>query len=215
MNPESVTVLPYPGDAEFLAGARGADAAVARIYRPAAPAVVLGAAGRPEVELDLAGCRAAGIPVLRRAGGGCAVVVDPGDVIVSVAYHAPGFTGSRAHFEVISRWLLAALGQLGIQDAYVESTSDLVLDDRKFAGACIHRAGGLLHYGACLLVEPDLALMDQCLRHPPRTPAYRRGRSHRDFVRPLGVRPGGWTAPRLEAALAEILDPVGLWPPAG
>ncbi len=210
MEPDAPAILPYPGEEVFDAVARAAAGPVVRVYRPTAPAVVLGAGGKPEVELDLPGVRAAAVPVLRRAGGGCAVVIDPGDVIVAAAYRAPGFTGSRRHFERLSRWLLAALGRIGVAGAYVESASDLVLGDRKFAGASIHRARGMLHYGACLLVSPDLDLMDQCLRHPPREPAYRRGRSHHEFVRGLAVHPGGWTASRLETELRRVLEPAGL-----
>jgi len=33
-----------------------------------------------------------------------------------------------------------------------------------------------------LLLDADLMLMDRYLKHPPREPAYRQGRSHLDFV---------------------------------
>jgi lipoate-protein ligase A len=210
MPPDSIVILPYTADDDLVAEGRGVGRPVLRVYRPEASAVVLGAASKPEIELDLAGCRAAGIPLLRRWGGGCAVVIDPGDVIVSVVHAAPGFVGTKGHCARISRWLLAAISRLGIEPATLEGSSDLALENRKFAGACIHRGEGLLHYSACLLVTPDLDLIDRCLRHPPREPAYRAGRPHRDFVRPLSAHPGGWTAPLLEQALRRILEPAEL-----
>ena len=209
MGPDS-PIPPYTIDDDLVAGCRENGRPVVRVYRPGSPCVVLGASCRAEVEVDLDACAAAEIPVRRRAGGGCAVLLDPGDVIVAAAYRARGFVGSARHFARISGWLLAGLAQLGITPAGVQGGSDLALGERKFAGACIHRAGGVLHYSASLLVAPDLDLMERLLRIPPRTPAYRRGRSHQDFVAPLGAVFAGVTAPWLESQLRDVLDPAQL-----
>ena len=128
-------------------------------------------------------------------------------MIVAVAYRAPGFVASARHFARISGWLLAGLEQLGIAPTSVQGGSDLALGERKFAGACIHRAGGVLHYSASLLVEPDLDLMERLLRLPPRAPAYRRDRSHRDFVLPLSIAFAGVTPGGIELELRGVLDP--------
>lgn len=205
VSPGPLPVAPYPFDEPLLAEARVAGEPRFAVYRPAAPMVVLGAGSRPEQELDVSACVDAGLPLYRRRGGGCAVVLDPGNVIVSLAYPVAGLGGSRDHFERISAFLIAALEGLGIRGVTMEGASDLAVEDRKIGGACIYRARDLLHYATSLLCDPDLRLMS-LLRHPPREPAYRRGRAHLDFVRPLSALPGAWTAGRLAEALVARLD---------
>jgi lipoate-protein ligase A len=172
-----------------------------RVYRVPEPVVVLGRGSRPELELDLEACRRDGIPILRRRGGGCAVLLDPGNLIVAVSLRVPGLGANLEHFRRLSAWLLEALGRVGCPGVRREGPSDLVLGTRKVSGACIHRSRDLLHYGASLLVSPRVELMERYLRHPPREPEYRRGRSHRAFVGAL--LPGASEAElaRLERAL--------------
>jgi lipoate-protein ligase A len=47
-----------------------------------------------------------------------------------------------------------------------------------------------VYYSASLLVKPDVSLVERYLRHPPREPEYRRGRSHREFMGALGAAAG-------------------------
>lgn len=156
-----------------------------RIYRPPGPMVVLGRGSKAEVELDMDACERDQIPVYRRRGGGCAVVLDPGNVIVSVALRIDGIGGNQAHFDRISRWLIRGLDRIGLSGVRQDGISDLVLGDRKVAGASLYRPRGLLHYSVSLLVRPDLELIERYLAHPPREPEYRRGRPHAQFVRAL------------------------------
>ena len=71
-----------------------------------------------------------------------------------------------------------------------EGTSDVAVGARKISGnAQARRWKALLVHGT-LLVDFDPELADAVLKHPPREPAYRRGRPHRDFLvtlRSLGV----------------------------
>jgi lipoate-protein ligase A len=178
---------------------------------PGAPpvAVVLGRGGKPEVEVDLAAARADGVPVLRRRGGGCAVILDPGNVIVSVALPIPGLGGIMSAFAAITEWLIAALAEGGVPGVERRGTSDLAVGDRKIGGACLWRTRGLVYYSTTLLVAPDLALIDRYLPHPPREPEWRRGRAHREFLVRLADTPGlGETnASELAARLDAVVDP--------
>jgi len=174
-------------DEELIAGvradARGRARAVA--WPPAgAPgvAVVVGRGGDPAVEVALDAARADGVPVLRRRGGGCAVVLDPGNVIVSLALPLAGVGGITGAFAAISAWLIGALGRCGLTGLRQEGTSDLALAGRKVGGSCLWRTKGLVYYSTTLLVCPDPALAERYLPHPPREPAYRAGRAHRDFM---------------------------------
>lgn len=180
-----------------------------RVHRPAHLEVVLGRGSKPELELELAACLADRVPVTRRSGGGCAVVLDPGDLIVSVALPLDGLGGNLRAFARISDWLVAALAALGIAGVRREGPSDLVRGDRKVGGACIHRTRDLLYYATTLLCTPAVALMERYLRHPPREPAYRRGRRHAEFVGSLLDEPSPGASAWLEAALAAELDRAG------
>ncbi len=122
------------------------------------------------------------MPVLRRRGGGCAVVLDPGNAIVSLALPLPGVGGITSAFAAISAWLIDALARCGLPGARQEGTSDLAVGDRKVGGSCLWRTAGLVYYSTTLLVSPDLALTERYLPHPPREPAYRAGRAHREFM---------------------------------
>jgi lipoate---protein ligase len=176
-----------------------------RVYRVARPIVVLGRGSDPERELDLQACRDDGVPVVRRSGGGCAVVLDPGNLIVGVALRVPGLLGSLEHFRRISAWLIAGLERVGLGGVRREGPSDLVRGEHKVGGACIHRSRDLLHYGASLLVSPRVELMERYLRHPPREPEYRRGRSHREFVGALHAGVSAEVITAIEEALRREL----------
>jgi lipoate-protein ligase A len=145
-------------------------------------AVVLGRGGRPEVELRLERIRRDNVPVLQRPGGGCAVLLDPGNILFAAALPLPGIAGIHRAFARISLWLIDRLAQAGVPSVRPAGVSDLALGDRKIGGACMYRTRGLLYYATTLLVNPDLALVERYLRHPPREPEYRQGRPHRLFM---------------------------------
>jgi lipoate-protein ligase A len=182
------TPLPaWDHDEELIAdvGADFAPRGRAYTWPPAdAPgvAIVVGRGGDPAVEVDLDAARADGVPVRRRRGGGCAVVLDPGNVIVSLVLPLAGVGGITGTFTAISAWLIETLARCGLTGLRQEGTSDLALAGRKVGGSCLWRTRGLVYYSTTLLVAPDLALVGRYLPHPPREPAYRAGRPHRDFM---------------------------------
>ena len=200
----------YDHDDDLLAATREDGRARGRVYQPQAVSVVLGQGSKPGVEVLADACRDDGVPVLRRAGGGCAVVLDPGNVVVTAAFPAAVGLGIHRTFALLSDWLLGALAGLGLRDLHREGVSDLAYGDRKVGGACLYLPRRVMLYSVTLLCEPEVDLMERYLAHPPREPAYRRGRRHRDFVGRLADLPGGWTAKRLTAALGTGLDPTTL-----
>ncbi len=187
-----------------IAGATAEDGRTrVAVYRPGPTAVVLGRGSRPEVELDLDACRADDALVLRRQGGGCAVVVDPGSVVVAVSMRSPGIGRIRAIYDALGAWLVEGLARCGITGVRMAGISDLVLgpDDRKIAGSCLARSRDLALFSCSILASPRVDLMERWLRHPPREPAYRRGRPHREFVGSLEGVLGPGAASVLEAGL--------------
>ncbi len=204
----------YGYDDDLIEAVRSDGVSRVRVYRLTDTAVVLGAGGRPDRELRLEACLADKVPILRRRGGGCAVVLDPGNVIVSVAATGLTFGHHRQHFDVLSDWLIAALGDAGLSGVSRNGICDLVVGDKKVGGACLHRTRDLLYYCISLLVTPDLSKVTRYLQHPPREPDYRRGRSHAEFMGALTVPAanGPSCAERLAAQLRRTLQPPLLRP---
>jgi lipoate-protein ligase A len=166
----------------LIAATRNDDQTRVRVDRPPDTVVVLGSGSDPVFEVNVAACRADGIPILRRRGGGCSVVLDPGNVIVSVTATGLPFGHHRRQFDALCAWLIEGLSAVGIPGVRQAGISDLAIGDRKVSGAAIYRSRDLLYYSATLLVEADIDRIERYLQHPPREPDYRAGRSHRDFV---------------------------------
>ena len=198
-------VVPYDADDHLVRATADDGRPRLAVYRPQRVEVVLGRGSRPDREIDAEACLADGVVISRRRGGGCAVVLDPGNVIVSAVLPAEGIGNNTRHFQTITRWLCAALERLGVPDVSRRGISDLALARRKIGGSCIFRTRGLLYYSTTLLVTPDLALMDRYLPHPPREPDYRAGRPHRQFVSPLHPDPWPASAEKLGQKLSELL----------
>ncbi len=79
-------------------------------------------------------------------------------------------------------WLLGRLAAVLTVDGIAVRSSDLAIRDRKFAGHAQRRVhGALLHHGVALY-DFDLELVNALLPEPPRRPAWRGDRSHRDFL---------------------------------
>ncbi len=162
-----------------------------KIYRPENVLIVLGRGSDPEIELNLDACKRDDIPIYQRAGGGCSVVLDAGNVIVSVVLPVGGFLNSSKYFDKLSQWLIGKLDDLGFVGIYQDGVSDLVLDGMKIGGSSMKRTKEYLYYSTTLLIEPDITLMERYLKYPPREPEYRKGRSHSDFVGKLQLNYSG------------------------
>jgi lipoate-protein ligase A len=200
----------YDRDDDMIAATRQDRRPRVRAYCPTQTAVVLGRGSRPEVELNVEACVADGVPILKRRGGGCAVVLDTGNVIVSATLPTHALGGVRRHFARLSEWLIDGLARIGVVGVRREGTSDLALGDRKIGGACIYSPKGALFYSASLLIEPDIALVERYLKHPPREPAYRRARRHADFMGALIDLPNVDSALHFADRLRAALQPPGL-----
>jgi lipoate-protein ligase A len=134
----------------------------------------------------------------------------PGNVVVSIALPVEGLPGIRTAFDWISGFVIEGLARIGLPGVTCQGISDLALDGRKIAGACIYKDRSLVYYSVTILAGPNLPLLPRYLQHPPREPEYRRSRSHLEFVRALADVDPAWTAPWLAAALDATLAPAEL-----
>jgi lipoate-protein ligase A len=179
---------------------------VLRLWEPPQPMVVVGRSSRWEQEVRLEACQRRSIPVLRRASGGLSIVTGPGCLMFSliVSYDArPEWRKvDRAHQGVLGP-LAETLARL-LPGVALRGTSDLAWHDKKFSGNSLRcRRNALLYHGT-LMYDFDLACIEALLRFPPRTPNYRAGRTHTDFVTNL---------PLSRAALREAV--LAAWPVTG
>lgn len=173
---------PYAYDNDLIEAALSDGQTRVRVYRLTDTVAVLGSGSRPETELHLDVCKADNVPILRRRGGGCAVILEPGNVIVSVVATGVPFGRHRQQFDTLTAWLIRGLARSGMPGVNQEGICDLVLGDKKVGGACLHRSRDLLYYTVSLIIDPDAEKATRYLQHPPREPEYRRGRPHREFM---------------------------------
>lgn len=165
------------------AGATAAPAAGERliIWESVRPCIVLPRCANGDEWARVAACAAGGVPLLHRESGGGAVLIGPGCLNVALVLSLDD-RPRLADVEHSYDWLLSRLaGLLAIDGTAIRST-DLAIGDRKFAGHAQRRVrGALLHHGV-VLYDFDLGLIDALLLEPPRRPAWRGARTHREFL---------------------------------
>jgi lipoate-protein ligase A len=185
---------------------------VVRIWESPATFVVLGSSSRYEVEANVANCLRDGMPILRRASGGAAIVTGRGCLMYAVLID---FDRSP-HLRLIDqahRHVLGVLAEaLSKRVAGVEhvGTSDLAIAGRKFSGNSMRCKRGHALYHGTLLYDFPLACIAEYLGTPPRQPDYRRSRSHESFVTNLSVAREELVAAVREAFAAHEL--LAAWP---
>jgi lipoate-protein ligase A len=146
------------------------DDPVLSFCRPAEPYVCVGYHRRLD-ELDLAACRALGLPVLRRQIGGGPVYLDSDQLFFGLSMPAAGApAGVGRLYAALLEPAARALRWLGVA-ARVASTNDLVADDRKVSGTGAGQIGaGVVVVGNVMFAFPHetmaavLALPDEGMR---------------------------------------------------
>ena len=203
---------PWDRDDELIARTREDGTPRVHVYPYDEVAVVIGRGGKQESELRTDNIAADGVPLYRRPGGGCAVVLDPGNVIVSLALPLPGIGHIKSTFNLVTDWMIAGLATVGVPDVVQRGVSDLVIAERKIGGSCVYRTRGFLYYSTTILIDQNMPLVGRYLLHPPREPEYRRGRSHEQFMGSLSalcdIDLGQDFCSRLKFSLHRTLSPL-------
>jgi lipoate-protein ligase A len=168
--------------------------------------VVISRSRDPEREVHLERCRRDGVSVVQRPSGGGAVVLAPGVVAASALHIACDGLFPEPYFARFCSAVAAGLSRCGIGPLIRRGVSDLCLGDRKIAGTSLRLWRSRVLFQTSVLVDVDVSLLQRYLAEPSRAPAYRAGRSHRDFVTTLREAGFAATGREVAAALASELS---------
>jgi lipoate-protein ligase A len=148
---------------EVSAGRRGP---TLRIWEWASPAVVIGRFQSLRNEVDMDAARRHGIEVVRRISGGGAMFIEPGNTITYSIFAPIGMVegmGFEQAYALMDAWVLAALGELGIQ-AWYQPLNDIASPAGKIAGAAQARRGRAVLHHVTMAYDIDAEKMLQVLR---------------------------------------------------
>lgn len=151
---------------------------------PQSDYVVLGNANQMQRECKVEVCEEECIPVLRRAGGGGAVVLHPGCLIISVGVWLKHYYSNSKYFTLINDAVIACLEKAHpqVHPLNQEGISDIAHGSKKIAGTSLFRSRNFLLYQASILVENKVDAIEKYLEHPSEEPDYRKGKSHKEFL---------------------------------
>lgn len=161
--------------------------------------VVLGYSNKLNTEVHVEKCKIRGIPILRRFSGGGTVVQGPGCLnytLVLPNQQLGSTLDVSASFRIVLERHRRVLTDLLAKHVEIAGISDIAMEGAKFSGNAQHRSRKFTLFHGTFLLDFDLALVPELLPMPSRQPAYRRARSHQDFIRNVPV-----SAVELAAAL--------------
>lgn len=141
------------------------------------PAIVMGISGIPETLIHLDQLPSH-IPVLRRFSGGGTVIVDENTLFVTFICNKSSHP-FPAYPEPILRWAASVISPT--IPGFTLRENDFAIGEKKCGGNALYikKDRWLIH--TSLLWDFDPAHM-RLLKYPPKTPTYRQGRSHEEFL---------------------------------
>ncbi|MFI5334588.1 MAG: lipoate--protein ligase family protein [Chlamydiales bacterium] len=148
------------------------------INEGSSPAIVLGISGKVEELVDQKKAREKKIPLIRRFSGGGTVVVDESTLFVTFICQRESFP---AFPEPILKWTEELYTPLFDHPDFRVQENDYVFGKRKFGGNAQYlKKERWLHHTSFLwdYMPEQMSL----LLHPKKTPIYRNGRGHEEFL---------------------------------
>ncbi len=144
------------------------------------PSIVLGISGKKHELVDCAAAKKRGIPLVKRFSGGGTVVVDEATLFITFICQK-SFHTFPAFPEPILRWGEEMYKDLLPHPEFALRENDFVIGHKKCGGNAqyIKKERWLLH--TSFLWDYSSAHMDLLLM-PKKTPVYRAGRKHSDFL---------------------------------
>jgi lipoate-protein ligase A len=155
------------------------------IWIPNETAVVIGRGNDPEKSLFLENVIKDGLPVYKRPTGGEAVIISPNTLVISIADNRERQMKSQEYFMKYNSEIINALESLGVKGLSRAGISDIALNGKKIMGCSIYRNKKQVFYHAVLNINEEPEILLKYLRYPKKTPDYRSGRNHDEFVTSL------------------------------
>lgn len=147
------------------------------------PAIVMGISGKAEELISLERLSKNPIPVIKRFSGGGTVAVDENTLFISFICRKD-FVDFDPYPESIMRWTETIYRRALNHPDFCLRENDYVIGEKKFGGNAQYlQKSSWLHHST-LLWDFKEEMMD-LLQHPKKTPPYRKGRSHSDFLTKL------------------------------
>jgi lipoate-protein ligase A len=155
------------------------------IWIPNETAVVIGRGNDPEKSLFLENVIKDGLPVYKRPTGGEAVIISRNTLVVSIVDNRKRQMKSQEYFMKYNSEIINALESLGVKGLSRAGISDIALNGKKIMGCSIYRNKKQVFYHAVLNINEEPEILLKYLRYPKKTPDYRSGRNHDEFVTSL------------------------------
>lgn len=155
------------------------------VWNPNRKIVVLGTSNIPGNSVNTENVLADSIDVYIRPSGGQAVVLTPNTIVISVLLNYPDLKSPKEIFTIINNIIIDVLIKTGVKNIAAKGISDIAIGERKILGSSIYRKKEKHFYHAVLNISEKTSTIERYLKHPPKEPDYRKGRSHADFVTSL------------------------------
>ncbi len=149
-------------------------------------AVVLGRVTPHSSDVNLETCINDNIPILRRRGGGGAVLLFPGVIVISCSFKKDHKVVDLMKFLDLSVRKIkeGILNHMNIP-LEIRGHGDLCIGDKKILGSSIYSTKEYITYYSTLIIRGNFNLISKYLTHPTKEPDYRKGRSHENFITTL------------------------------
>ncbi len=144
------------------------------------PAAVMGISGKPHELLDKEKIREKNLPVIKRFSGGGTVLIDENTLFVSFICNKNAFS-FPSYPERIMQWSENVYKNSFNLEGFALKENDFVIENLKCGGNAqyITKDRWIQHTSFLWDFCPKNM---ECLLHPPKTPPYREGRSHKEFL---------------------------------
>lgn len=146
-------------------------------------AVVLGRVTPHLSDVNEARCMQDAVPILRRKGGGGAVLLFPGVLVLSCSFKKNNSAVDLMGFleEAVKKIKEGILDYMDVPLA-IRGNGDLCIGDKKILGSSIYSTKDYITYYCTLIIRGNLNQISEYLLHPSKEPEYRKGRKHEDFI---------------------------------
>ncbi|MEO5356332.1 MAG: hypothetical protein H7844_03420 [Nitrospirae bacterium YQR-1] len=180
-------------DRDILCNVIAPDRPFFSVWEPCETLIVLGRSNVAADEVYMHRAQQSSIRVLRRMGGGGAVVLSKGMLILTFSTMSNVLVNPSDVFNTVNMKIMSVLSSYGVRELSLMGISDICLNSKKILGSSLYLPQGGIVYTASLLFNCELSDIEKYLKFPTRYPQYRAERTHSEFLTTLYKE--GYTMP--------------------